>query len=101
MNSEPNPTLINTELVMYRFDQIMTELAGIKKEYVTKSESAELRHEIIQLGKDLATYKEANSQEISAIKKRNNFLSWAYPTLTAVLTAVLTFFILRFFQNYK
>lgn len=101
MTTEPKASNVNTELIVYRLDEIKAELASFKKEYVTKAESAELRQEITQLRRDLISYKEANSEEIQTLKKRNNFLSWAYPTLTAIITAVLTFFILRFFQNYK
>lgn len=98
---EPKPSTVNTELIVYRLDEIKAELALFKREYVTKAESAELRMEIKQLRVDLAEYKIANTEEIQTLKKRNNFLSWAYPTLTALVTAVLTFFILRFFQNYR
>lgn len=100
-NKEPKPSTVNTELIVYRLDEIKAELALFKREYVTKAESSELRLEIKQLRVDLAEYKQVNSDEIQTLKKRNNFLSWAYPTLTAVLTAILTFFIIRFFQNYK
>lgn len=100
-NKEPKPSTVNTELIVYRLDEIKAELALFKREYVTKAESTELRMEIKQLRVDLAEYKISNTEEIQTLKKRNNFLSWVYPTLTAVITALLTFFVLRFFQDYK
>lgn len=99
--TEPKPSRINNDLIIYRLDEIKAELALFKREYVTKAESTELRMEIKQLRIDLQEYKVSNTEEIQTLKKRNNFLSWVYPTLTAVITAVLTFFIIRFFQNYR
>ena len=54
------PKTINTELIYYMFDEIKAELRGIKKEYVTKAESAALKHEIEEL-----------RREVDAIKKQN------------------------------
>lgn len=98
---EPKASGVNTELIIYRLDEIKAELASFKREYVTKAESHELRMEIKQLQTDLSEYRDGNAKEIEALKNRNNFLSWAYPTLTAVITAVLTYLIIEYFKNVK
>jgi len=87
---EPKPSTVNTELIVYRLDEIKAELASFKREYVTKAESAELRSEIAQL-----------RTEVHEMKRRGNVTNWLYPTASAVFTALFTFLILRFFQNYK
>jgi hypothetical protein len=96
---EPKASTVNTELIVYRLDEIKEELASFKREYVTKAESAELRMEIKQLSKDLGAYREETTDELITLKKRNNFLSWAYPTGTAILTAILTYLIIEYFKS--
>lgn len=96
---EPKPSGVNTELIVYRLDEIKEELASFKREYVTKAESAELRMEIKQLRTDLGSYRDDTASELGALKKRNNFLSWAYPTGTAILTAILTYLIIEYFKS--
>jgi len=86
--TEPKASNINNDLIIYRLDEIKGELVEIKKGYVTKEESAELRNEIKQL-----------REEIHEIKKRNGLLAWLYPTASAGFTALFTYLIIEFFRN--
>lgn len=89
-NKVDSITTVNTELIVYRLDEIKRELADFKKEYVTKAESHELRSEIQQL-----------KHEVHEMKRRGNVINWVYPTLSAVFTAVFTYLILRYLEHYK
>lgn len=80
----------NNELIIYRLDEIKQELASFKREYVTKAESAELRHEI-----------QALKHEVHEMKRRGNLTNWLYPTMSAVVTAVFTYLILRYLESFK
>lgn len=84
------PTRINAELIYYQLTEIKAELASFKLEYVTKAESAELRHEIQQL-----------KYEVHEMKRRGNITNWLYPTMSAVVTAVFTYLILRYLEHFK
>ncbi len=88
VEKEPKASNINNDLIIYRLDEIKGELVEIKKGYVTKAESAELRNEIKQL-----------REEIHEIKKRNGLLAWLYPTASAAFTALFTYLIIEFFRN--
>ena len=78
-DTTPKPTTINAELIYYMFDEIKGELREMKKDYVTKSESAALKHDINAL-----------RQEIDELKKQKTLWNWLAPTLTAIVTAVFT-----------
>jgi hypothetical protein len=84
----PTKKLPNNELILYRLDEIKLELNEIKTHYVTKTESASLRHEIHELRKDL-----------ELIKQRNNLIGWLYPTLSAAFSALFTYLIIEFFRH--
>lgn len=90
MTKEPAASRVNTELIVYRLDEIKAELASFKREYVTKAESAELRSEIQQL-----------KHEVHEMKRRGNVTNWLYPTMSAVVTAVFTYLILRYLEHFK
>ena len=90
MTKEPKPSSVNTELIVYRLDEIKAELASFKREYVTKAESAELRAEISQL-----------RHEVHEMKRRGNITNWLYPTLSALMTAVFVFLITRYLEHFK
>lgn len=47
------PKTPNNELILYRLDEIKSELADIKSNYVTKVESQALKHEIEELRSDV------------------------------------------------
>lgn len=79
---------VNAELIVYRLDEIKAELASFKREYVTKAESAELRHEIAGL-----------RIEVHAMKKEKGLLNWLYPTVSAALSAVVTYLLIEFLKN--
>lgn len=97
--AEQKPKTINTELIYYMFDEIKAELRDIKKEYVTKTESIALKHQIEELREDFAEYKRANSKEMDEIKKQKTLWGWLAPTLTAVVTAVFTYIVIEFFRK--
>lgn len=88
VDKEPKASNINNDLIIYRLDEIKGELVEIKKGYVTKAESAELRNEIKQL-----------REEIHEIKSRNNLIGWLYPTASAAFAALFTYLIIEFFRN--
>ena len=94
------PKTINAELIYYMFDEIKAELREMKKDYVTKTESAALKHQIEELRQDFADYKKTAAEEVATIKKSKNLWSWLSPTLTAVLTAVVTYITLEFFRTH-
>jgi len=100
MDRKPEkPKTINTELIYYMFDEIKAELRDIKKEYVTKTESAALKQQIEELRNDLAEYKRNTAKEIGEIKKQRNLWGWLSPTLTAVVTAVFTYLVIAFLNR--
>lgn len=78
----------NDELIIYRLDEIKADIADIKINYVTKTESQALRMEIHAL-----------SKEIEAIKKRNSLINWLYPTMSAGFSALFTYLIIEFFRS--
>ena len=51
------PKTINAELIYYMFDEIKAELKEMKKDYVTKNESAALKQEIHDLRKEVESLK--------------------------------------------
>ena len=53
MNTEPKPSDINNDLIIYRLDEIKGQLADFKANYVTKDESAALKQEIKELREDV------------------------------------------------
>jgi hypothetical protein len=85
---EPKSSNVNNDLIIYRLDEIKGELVEIRKGYVTKAESAELRNEIKQL-----------RDEIHDIKRKNGLLAWLYPTASAAFTALFTYLIIEFFKS--
>lgn len=93
------PKTINTELIYYMFDEIKAELRDIKKEYVTKTESAALKHQIEELRIDLAEYKANTAKEIADIRHQKNLWGWLAPTMTAIVTAVFTYITIAFLKK--
>lgn len=96
---ENKPKTINTELIYYMFDEIKAELRDIKKEYVTKTESAALKHQIEELRNDFQDYKRDAAREMAEIKKQKNLWTWLSPTLTAAITSVFTFLLIKFLER--
>lgn len=90
MNKEPKASNINNDLIIYRLDEIKSEIVDIKKQYVTKEESLALKMEIQGL-----------REEIQTIKKNRNLIGWLYPTLSAAFSAVFTYLIIQFFTSNK
>lgn len=88
MEDKKVPTKINAELIYYQLAEIKTQLQDFKLNYVTKEESHALKQEISELRHDIA-----------ALKKSRTLLGWAYPTATAVFTAVATYITIEFFRN--
>jgi hypothetical protein len=88
MVKEPKASNINNDLIIYRLDEIKSEIVDIKKQYVTKEESLALRAEIHGL-----------RTEIAEMKKNRNLVGWLYPTLSAAFSALFTYLIIEFFRN--
>lgn len=82
------PTKINAELIYYQLAEIKTQLNDFKANYVTKEESHALKAEIQEL-----------RQDIFELKRSKTLLGWAYPTATAVFTAIATYICIEFFRN--
>lgn len=99
MIDKPKPKTINTELIYYMFDEIKAELRDIKKEYVTKTESQALKHQIEELQKDLQETKRTFSKELADMKKSKNLWSWLSPTLSAAVTAIFVFLIMEYLKR--
>lgn len=97
-DSKPKPKTINTELIYYMFDEIKLELRDIKREYVTKTESTALRHQIEELRVDLQETKRTFNVQLNEIKKSRNLWAWLGPTMTAVITAVFTWLVIDQFK---
>ena len=88
MKSEPKASNINNDLIVYRLDEIKSEIVDIKRQYVTKEESLALRQEILAL-----------RDEVHAIQKNRNLIGWLYPTLSAGFSALFTYLIIEFFKS--
>lgn len=101
MADKPKPKIINTELIYYMFDEIKAELRDIKKEYVTKTESAALKTQIEELRQDFADYKKSNTKEMEEIRNSKNLWAWLAPTLTAIATAVFTYLVIEYLKKGK
>lgn len=86
--TEAKPTAVNNDLIIYRLDEIKSQLADFKKHYVTKEESQALKQEIGEL-----------RIEIQDIKKRNSLLGWLYPTLSAGFSAIFVYLILEYIKS--
>lgn len=97
--TKKHPKTINPELIYYVLDEIKGELKDIKKEYVTKAESTALRLQIEELRQDFADYKTSNAHEISEIRAQKNLWGWLSPTLTAIVTATLTYIVIEFLRK--
>lgn len=70
----------NTELIIYRLDEIKRELADIKSAYVTKVESQALKDEITMLRED-----------VEALQTRKTFrdtVLWVGLTASAIINII-------------
>jgi hypothetical protein len=85
---EPKASNMNNDLIMYRLDEIKLEIVELKKQYVTKEESAALRLEIKSL-----------RDEIHDIKKSRNLVGWLYPTASAAFSSLFTYLIIEHFTK--
>lgn len=88
VDTKNKPKTINTELIYYMFDEIKGELKDMKRDYVTKAESAALKQEVHSL-----------RQEVEALKRQKNLWAWLSPTLTAVITAVFTYLVIEYLKE--
>jgi hypothetical protein len=88
MNKEPKASNINNDLIIYRLDEIKSEIVDIKRQYVTKEESLALKQEILSL-----------REEVHALQKNRNLIGWLYPTLSAAFSAVFTYLIIQYFTS--
>ena len=99
MDKQPKITKINAELIYYQLAEIKSQLQDFKANYVTKEESHALKAQIEELQKDLVESKLALSQEIADVKKARNLWNWLSPTLTALVTAALTFITIEWLKG--
>jgi len=77
----PAKPTTNTELILYRLDQIDKKLDEIKEDYVTKHEFQELR------------------EEVHGLKKKSTLVGWLYPTASAAFSAVITYLLLEYLKD--
>lgn len=73
----------NTELILYRLDQIDEKLDSITKQYVTKEEFNALL------------------EDVQALKKSRTLIGWLYPTASAAFSAIVTYLLISFFDAHK
>jgi hypothetical protein len=85
---EPKPSKINNDLIIYRLDEIKEKLSRFETTYVTKEESAALKHEIVEL-----------RNEIAEIKRSRNLIGWLYPTASAAFSAVFTYLLIKYIDR--
>ena len=85
---EPKASNINNDLIIYRLDEIKSEIVEIKKQYVTKDESTALRLEIQGL-----------RDEVHELKRSRSLISWVYPTLSAIFASGVTYLLIDYFQS--
>lgn len=86
--TEPKPSNINNDLIMYRLDEIKNEIVEMKRQYVTKEESHALKVEIQSL-----------REEVHELKKSRTLIGWLYPTASAAFSAVFTYLIIKFLEK--
>ena len=78
--SEPKPSDVNIDLIIYRLDEIKSQLADFKKEYVTKEESQALKQEIKELRDDV--------HELKNKKVFRDTMLWGGLTASAIIDIV-------------
>jgi len=99
MDNKKTPQRINAELIYFQLNEITKRLDKFESIFVTKAESAALKFQIEELRQDLQDSKESLSREISEIKKSKNLWAWLSPTLTAILTAIMTFITIEYLRR--
>lgn len=99
MDNKKPPQRINAELIYFQLNEITNRLDKFESIFVTKAESAALKQQIVELGKDLQESKETLSKEIAEIKRSKNLWAWLSPTLTAILTAIMTFITIEYLRR--
>ncbi len=78
--SEPKPSGINNDLIIYRLDEIKGQLADFKVNYVTKDESAALKQEIKELRLDV--------HELKNKKVFRDTILWIGLTASAIINII-------------
>ncbi len=78
--SEPKPSDINNDLIIYRLDEIKGQLADFKVNYVTKDESAALKQEIKELRLDV--------HELKNKKVFRDTILWIGLTASAIINII-------------
>jgi len=74
---EPRASDINNDLIIYRLDEIKSQLADFKKDYVTKGESQALKEEIKELRVDV--------HELKNKKVLRDTILWVGLTASAIV----------------
>lgn len=81
----------NTDLIIYRLDEIKGELVDIKLNYVTKTESSLLKQEIASLRDDVKELKKTTTEEIERLKGKKmikDTLLWVGLTASAIINII-------------
>lgn len=99
MDNKKPPQRINAELIYFQLNEITKRLDKFETVFVTKAESTALKEQIIELAKDLQDSKKTLSKEIAEIKKSKNLWAWLSPTITAILTAIMTFITIEYLRR--
>lgn len=71
---------VNSDLIIYRLDEIKSQLADFKKNYVTKEESAALKQEIKELRDDV--------HDIKNKKVFRDTVLWVGLTASAIINII-------------
>lgn len=77
---EPKASDVNNDLIIYRLDEIKSQLADFKANYVTKEESAQLKQEI----KDLR----ADVHQLQQKKNARDTILWVGLTASAIINII-------------
>lgn len=77
---EPRASDINNDLIIYRLDEIKSQLADFKKDYMTKEESQALKQEIKELRDDV--------HDLKNKKVFRDTILWVGLTASAIINIV-------------
>jgi hypothetical protein len=93
-DKKPTKSEASDELILYRLDEIKSEIKDIKLHYVTKTESIALKTEITNLREDLNELKKTTIDEIERLKGRNqikNTVLWAGLVASAIINIIAVY----------
>ena len=97
-NSETKIAVLEANMVNIAKD-IQDIKADIKSIVVQLNRQPSLEAEILALKKEIQEDRIAFKEELSVLKKASNLWKWLAPTLTAILTATVTFLLIQYIQK--